>query len=505
MKTEMQRVVGVAWLVLAMPFTMVAGQPTRQPSDGENLASGKPCTFDPAPNYRYCKDEDDPRQLTDGKYNGCAWTDKGTVGWQVGRNRVSLIDIDLGDNYPINKVTFDSITGGAQVTFPSAVLVFVSTDGKQYRLLCDVLTECQPQSRPLNHRFAANRLRGWGRHVRFAVLAGGFFMFCDEVEIIKGTHGPEDVRYLDDQTIPDEEVKLYAERMLPWAAQKNATITLLREAEEAVVARAERLGNAATVEETREQIEQERAAVLAERSVTPADYRQGPPYRKWDRRAFQAAARLNAKLWPDGPVVVWQKNDWDWLHPLEGPLSSETGARVLVNMMDNEWATASFIVTSCSDKPLELNLAANDFRGPSTVAAGEVLRIAHVVHAEAFGYNYRDDAIVPLSEGPVILQPGISKRVWLTFKTRGTDLKPGTYTSSIHVAADKEEIAIPRRNHFAQQLVGVLRRPVPRGSRRVSGAGSVGSLQHVSGAEPSLSAQAETRQRRQPHRAAGLH
>ena len=441
MKTEKQRVVGAAWLVLAVPLAIAAGQSTRQPSDGENLASGKPCAFDPAPNYSYCRDEDDPKQLTDGEYNGCVWTDKGTVGWQVGRNRVSLVDIDLGAAHPIGKVTFDSITGGAQVTFPSGVLVFVSNDGKQYRLLCDVFTECPPQTRSLNHRFVADGLKGWGRHVRLALLAGGFFMFCDEVEIIKGTHGPEDVRYLDDQAIPAEEVKQYAERMLPWAAQKNATITLLREADEAAVARARRLGNAVATEETRKQIQKERAAVLAERSVAPADCTQGPPYRQWDRRAFQAVARLNANLWPDGPVVVWQKNDWDWLRPLEGPIAGKPTARVLVNMMNNEWATASFVVTSCSDKPLELDLAADDFRGPSKVTGGELLRIAHVVHAEAFGYSYRDDAIVPLAEGPVILQPGTSKRIWLTFKTRGMDLKPGTYTSSIHIVAGSDDIA----------------------------------------------------------------
>ena len=98
MKAQTQRVVGAAWLVLAVPLAATAGQPTRQPSDGENLARGKPCSFNPAPNYRYCTDEDDPKQLTDGKYNGCVWTDKGTVGWQVGRNRVTLIDIDLGDS-----------------------------------------------------------------------------------------------------------------------------------------------------------------------------------------------------------------------------------------------------------------------------------------------------------------------------------------------------------------------------------------------------------------------
>ena len=79
---------------------------------------------------------------------------------------ITMADRDLDLAAPV----FDSITGGAQVTFPSAVLVFVSNDGKQYRLLCDVLTECPPQTKSLNHRFVADGLKGWGRHVRVYAL-----------------------------------------------------------------------------------------------------------------------------------------------------------------------------------------------------------------------------------------------------------------------------------------------------------------------------------------------
>jgi len=110
-------------------------------------------------------------------------------------------------------------------------------------------------------------------------------------------------------------------------------------------------------------------------------------------------------------------------------------------MMNNEWATASFVATSCSPKPMALALTADEFRGPATVATADLPRIAHVVHVEAFGYNYRDDPVVPLNEGPVTLQPGVSKRIWLTFKTRGMDLQPGTYTSSLHLVADGSEVA----------------------------------------------------------------
>jgi len=63
-----------------------------------------------------------------------------------------------------------------------------------------------------------------------------------------------------------------------------------------------------------------------------------------------------------------------------------------------------------------------------------VLSVGQAIHTEAFGYNYRDDAIVPVAAGERIHLPaGLSKRLWLTFKTRGMDLQPGVYTSTITV------------------------------------------------------------------------
>ena len=94
---------------------------------------------------------------------------------------IPLINIDLGDTQPIGQITLSSITGSGGVTFPLAVRVFVSTDAKHYDLLCDIRTESIPQDKPLNHRFVAQDLKGWGRYVRFALLPGGPMIFFDEI------------------------------------------------------------------------------------------------------------------------------------------------------------------------------------------------------------------------------------------------------------------------------------------------------------------------------------
>ena len=197
----------------------VAQAQQMQPTEGTNLARGKVCTFDPKPSYPDCTEKGDRFDLTDGRYNGCLWIYKGTVGlmpgygWGVETMPIPLIDIDLGAARAIGKVTFSSITGSGGVTFPLAVRVFVSTDAKHYDLLCDMLTESVPQDKPLNHRFVAKDLKGWGRYVRFAVLPGGPMVFFDEIEVMAGTHTREEVRHLNKRPVPAGMVKTFARQM----------------------------------------------------------------------------------------------------------------------------------------------------------------------------------------------------------------------------------------------------------------------------------------------------
>ena len=430
------------WILLGL-LASAAGEPfTTLPTAGTNLAFGKVVQFDPAPNYSQCDDDDDIRQLCDGIYNGCRWADKGTVGW-IKRDRVKLIDIDLGAAYPIDKVTFDTVTGlASQVTFPAAVLVFASTNGEQYRYLGDVLTESLPQERGmLNHRFVLGQLKGWGRYVRLAIISGGFYVFCDEIEILQGKHTEIEATFLDPDPIPAEAVRAYAMERISWSTQKNATLTLLREAKTAIAARAALLKDDPTIAAAQKIIEHGRKHVMIDPTVTSANYGQGPPYRTLDWQAFAAVGNINAALWPGQSAVVWQDNDWNWLHPLDSPLGMETGANVHVDMMQNEWATASFVITSTSDRSQPLSISADVFQGPTAVTSGPVLKISHVVHSEAFGFNYRDDVIVPIDEEPVVLRPGVAKRIWLTFKTRDKNIVPGTYTSTIKVLSGKATIA----------------------------------------------------------------
>ena len=96
--------VGVAW----------AQDTAAGPADraSKNIALGASYTLEPAPQYEYCTDAADDRQLTNGVYHQTAeslWTQPSTVGWQE-KKRV-IITLDLGTVKPIRGVSFHTAAG----------------------------------------------------------------------------------------------------------------------------------------------------------------------------------------------------------------------------------------------------------------------------------------------------------------------------------------------------------------------------------------------------------
>jgi hypothetical protein len=63
--------------------------------------------------------------------------------------------------------------------------------------------------------------------VRITVIAGGFSVFCDETEVIASDHAREEASSVDPGPIPAEEVRAYANDLIPWVTQSNATLTVL--------------------------------------------------------------------------------------------------------------------------------------------------------------------------------------------------------------------------------------------------------------------------------------
>ncbi len=188
-----RRAVLVALLASAGLAATVAAEPgTLQIGYGKNVALGAKYELSPAPNYALCTDPGDLVQLTDGKTTSdYFWTQQGTVGWSG--VSYATVTVDLGVKQPISGVSFHTAAGVAGVTWPAAIYVLVSDDGREYRNVGDLVALDHKVHGPWPEGYAIRRLataelHTKGRFVSFVVLplARGSFIFVDEVEVFRG-------------------------------------------------------------------------------------------------------------------------------------------------------------------------------------------------------------------------------------------------------------------------------------------------------------------------------
>ncbi len=170
-------------------FGQAADDPAAYARPSENIALHKPYTMTPRPSYRYCTDEGDATQLTDGVYsNGYFWTQPSTVGWQHAKPVV--ITVDLGSVQPIRGASLRTAAGTAGVFWPAGIYLFVADEDHVFHWIGDLVSLSANESTPpqegyATHRYWTDALHTHGRYVAFAVLAEPY-TFVDEVEVYAG-------------------------------------------------------------------------------------------------------------------------------------------------------------------------------------------------------------------------------------------------------------------------------------------------------------------------------
>ena len=179
---------------------------------GTNLLSGKKAIFSVAPNCSHCNGGDET-DLTDGDFwqsgsNKDFWSHEGTVGWEFGSLAGAMIRFDLGQVQPIRTLGFDTVSGKADVSFPAAVVAYVSDDGKTWHYVTDLINEALPQS-SIRRRFVSGDhvtggLRTRGRHLAFYVVKGSGSAFVDEIEALRGNRHSSEVVFEDDGIDTDQ-------------------------------------------------------------------------------------------------------------------------------------------------------------------------------------------------------------------------------------------------------------------------------------------------------------
>jgi hypothetical protein len=152
----------------------------------QNLAFHKKYALSVKPNYPYAADSLDQTSLTDGIYSkGRFWTEPSTDGWQ---RKPVTITIDLENVEPIKEVTFNTVRSqGVGISFPKNILIFISDDKRNFKYVGDAADI------PINlpgetylKKFSLDEINLSGRFVTISVIPEGQYIFCDEIEVLKG-------------------------------------------------------------------------------------------------------------------------------------------------------------------------------------------------------------------------------------------------------------------------------------------------------------------------------
>jgi len=393
--------------------------------------------LDPKPSYQHCTDPDDQIQLTDGKLTeGYFWVQKGTVGWHgIGTARIV---IDLGKVEPIAGLSFRTAAGTAGVSWPQQIAVFMSEDGKTYRLVGDLIELSAEHGLPEAvgyrvHTYWTDRLKTKGRYVQLVVVLGGGYGFCDEIEVWRGEEtwraqpiGGKPVGDVADYLRTSAVTHCVRRRLRMDAA-------LVRRAIEASKMPADKRD--ASLKKLDELTRRINAVTVDDPSKLSAVV----PINDLHREILACHVEVLQSRGLKG-LVAWQNNRWDPLGIIEAPETPPAAPPELnVRMMRGEYRSAAFNLTLAGVAEYAAHLKIVGLPpSPTAEASGcpDYIAVHEVQHVDTKEGIVVADALMPLSgrgdlTDLVRIGAGTTRQVWLTFHPKS--LPPGQYQGQVQV------------------------------------------------------------------------
>ena len=414
------------WRAAEFPESERAPAGLMRERPGRNLALHKPYSFDPAPNYSLTTDTGDLEQLTDGKYTtGSFWGEKSTVGWQP-RNGVATVSIDLGASVAIGGVSVNMAAGVSGASWPVAIELLVSEDGKSYVAAGELIGLSVPNGLPRNdsysvHRYWTDALDVRARFFR-VVIHGSPYIFVDEIEVYAPATNPARKIATPRGVTPAAVVgKVDA----IGAGVRRRLVSDIQELDEA-------LANASLSALDRKHGAVELAEIAAAakvEGVTAVDFKAVLPVSDLHRRLL----RLQALMWRGQGVrrpVVWAADRWAAMDFI-APLPDQTVEPVLdVFLMRGEYRSAAFNISNPLDSEVMCRM---DLTGMSAGFAATGVTIREVVWTDTKSGMPVASALpdaAPLGHGfKVVIPAGVTRQVWLT--VRGDAFAPGSHVAKI--------------------------------------------------------------------------
>ena len=428
-------------LMVAVPFCLIVSAVQAAPDftpPGANVALGKSYTLEPDPSYSLCTDDGDLVQLTDGvraPETGSIWFHRECVGWYYPKP-AAFFTLDLAEDTPIAGVAVSTEAGGAGVTWPGALLIAVSQDGGEYRIVGELMHLSSKHGvRPPagRHVFATDDLRCHGRYVRL-VVPPARYIFTDEIEVFRGPdewlEEPVEGQLLGDVTA------YFAENRVPMASRRWVARDIFLARQELAASPApEAVRGKVAKAITRIAVENSRLP-----SLTGSGYRSVFPLTGPHDQLFRLLGTLRrAEGRP--PLRVWKSNRWQRLSLWDIPPAGQDTlqAALQVRMIRGERRADTVNIANNSGDRLSARVWVEGL--PGGVTPGYVsLRQAEYValNSGRWDADALPEAALEGGRWRVDLPAGVSRQLWFAFHP-GSDVKPGSYHGEAIVDAGKGE------------------------------------------------------------------
>ena len=398
----------------------------------QNLALGRPYTMSPPPNYSLTADAGDSVQLTDGSYTtaiGTFWMHSNVVGWS--HVAPVTIVIDLQSVQPISGVSFSTAArAAADVHWPRSIFVLTSDDGRQYFPATD-LAQVPPgtagppsETAYATFRYAIGNLRTHGRYVAIIVDPIGPYVFCDEIEVLRG-----DPSFLSTPLAGEPATDL---RQYFVNAHMNVSIGQ-RLSIDLQSARTALASAAALDADLRARLTSELDSIeygIAGLPPAPAGFKAVLPLNDLHARIFAVQGAIaQAAGFP--ALSAWAVNPWDFARPLDKPTPASTQTASIL-AMNGETRSGAVNFSNSSGQPVTVTLRTRNLN----------LNIRHDLHLfEAEWTDTREltpvaDALVPLSDQTTVfvVPAGMTRQIWMSFAPQNR--LSGTYRGTLQATTD---------------------------------------------------------------------
>lgn len=414
-----------------------------RPADApvQNIALGRPYTFNKPPDYRYCTTGTESTKLTDGIYTkGYFWTRPTTTGW-AGARQV-IINVDLGRDEPISGVSLNTAAGAGDAIWPAAIDILTSDDGQQYYYLGELLDMDQwRRQSPLPdnvgykvHRFWTDDLKVHGRYVVFAISSPNF-TFVDEIEIYRGSpefqHAPlPGVAYAGPEAFL---TRTAVQRGVARRISRDAFSLLLQAGQASrtsAAVSADTLRNMHLAASSPDQLQHDYGK----------DFRAILPLTPMHRDLYRIAAEQLRAAGIATPQAV-AADRWASLSHL-GLSRSEDSSLFNVLVMQNEYRGGAINIINPLNRDLELRL---QFAGLPGGATPPYVKVSEVEFTDTWGGEVVAQALSEATRDGdawiIHIPSGMTRQVWMTFHP--TDVKAGSYTGQVRLRDGDTSLTVP--------------------------------------------------------------